>query len=368
MDKEPRLSPSIYIDDIREKLVQTQYGEIDYIERKLRILESFLDDEERAPTLIDKLRDVAEVLDDASLESSSDIVVAAITMIESLENRLELSKEDLEAVHLWLDREGVPRDDSEAQTYSIVGRIRRLLEMRANEVLQPREIIERETIERLEEAYANRWDMERYGYMKLEVHTGAIVFTNDLDCDGNVYFCPKSFQRRIDVWKSTLPRNSDEIERFAALTKKFPAPTEKTLRVAWQIAGEDEGHCLEVNGMESGIYAEDHASSNLMNSIVAGLEVLAQPSDPLMTKELERSVNFVINNPEFKNPQVKDLIGTMLAILQNRNSRFRGKVLISESMVSELLDRFKEMDRASRPDHYRGQVIQELEAALSRKI
>ena len=62
--------------------------------------------------------------------------------------------------------------------------------------------IDKETINKLKVAYYEKWNPEDYGYMSLEVHTGAIVFTNDLDCDGNVYFCYKSFLKRIKKWEA----------------------------------------------------------------------------------------------------------------------------------------------------------------------
>ena len=42
------------------------------------------------------------------------------------DNKIMLLNEDLECVHLYLDDKGVPRQDDEGETYSIVGRIKQL--------------------------------------------------------------------------------------------------------------------------------------------------------------------------------------------------------------------------------------------------
>ena len=51
--------------------------------------------------------------------------------IESLHNEIEMLKEDLECVHLWLDSYNVPRESGKYETFSIVGRIQILLEDRS---------------------------------------------------------------------------------------------------------------------------------------------------------------------------------------------------------------------------------------------
>jgi len=60
------------------------------------------------------------------------------------------------------------------------------------------------TINKLKINYYEKWNPEQYGYMELELHTGAVVFTNNLDCDGNPYFCYKSFLRVIKKWEQEL--------------------------------------------------------------------------------------------------------------------------------------------------------------------
>lgn len=49
-----------------------------------------------------------------------------ITIKDMKDNKIELLKEDIECVHLFLDDLGIPRKD-EDDVYSIVGRIKRLI-------------------------------------------------------------------------------------------------------------------------------------------------------------------------------------------------------------------------------------------------
>ena len=51
-----------------------------------------------------------------------------------LENQIELLKEDLECVHLYLDDIKAPKHNSKKEPYSIVGRIKALLQERADEL------------------------------------------------------------------------------------------------------------------------------------------------------------------------------------------------------------------------------------------
>lgn len=55
-------------------------------------------------------------------------------------------------------------------------------------------------INALKVAYYERWNPEDYGYMILEVTSGAIFFSNNLDCDGNMYFNHKTFLKVIKKW------------------------------------------------------------------------------------------------------------------------------------------------------------------------
>ena len=50
--------------------------------------------------------------------------------VERLRNQLELSEEDIDCVHMWLDDCSIPRSKGD-NTYSIVGRIQCLLEVKA---------------------------------------------------------------------------------------------------------------------------------------------------------------------------------------------------------------------------------------------
>jgi len=65
-------------------------------------------------------------------------------------------------------------------------------------------IINEDTINKLKVAYYERWNPEDYGYMELEITSGAIVFTNGLDCDGNIYFGYNSFLKTIEKIQSKL--------------------------------------------------------------------------------------------------------------------------------------------------------------------
>lgn len=64
-------------------------------------------------------------------------------------------------------------------------------------------MITQDTINRLKIAFYERWNPEQYGYMMLEMRTGAILFTNDLDCNGNPHFNHKSFLSIINNWNVT---------------------------------------------------------------------------------------------------------------------------------------------------------------------
>lgn len=44
------------------------------------------------------------------------------------DNQISLLKEDLECVHIYLDNLSISRTDSHGETYSIIGRIKRLEE------------------------------------------------------------------------------------------------------------------------------------------------------------------------------------------------------------------------------------------------
>lgn len=61
-----------------------------------------------------------------------------------------------------------------------------------------------EVINRLKVAYYERWNPEDYGYMILEVTSGAVFFSNNLDCDGNIYFNHKTFIKTIKKWEEKL--------------------------------------------------------------------------------------------------------------------------------------------------------------------
>ena len=50
------------------------------------------------------------------------------------DNQIELLKEDLEVVHMYLDDLGLPRKDDSGETYSIVGRIKQM-QMRQSQVM-----------------------------------------------------------------------------------------------------------------------------------------------------------------------------------------------------------------------------------------
>ena len=64
--------------------------------------------------------------------------------------------------------------------------------------------ITKEVINKLKVAYYERWNPEDYGYMVLEITSGAVIFSNDLDCSGNPYFCYKSFPKIIKKWEQAL--------------------------------------------------------------------------------------------------------------------------------------------------------------------
>ena len=48
-------------------------------------------------------------------------------LVSSKENHIENLKEDIECVHLWLDKQNVPRMNKDNQLYSIIGRIQQLI-------------------------------------------------------------------------------------------------------------------------------------------------------------------------------------------------------------------------------------------------
>ena len=54
--------------------------------------------------------------------------------LKMLENKIELLEEDLECIHLYLDDVKAPREDYKKEPYSIVGRIKGLLQQRADEL------------------------------------------------------------------------------------------------------------------------------------------------------------------------------------------------------------------------------------------
>jgi len=56
-------------------------------------------------------------------------------------------------------------------------------------------------INRLKVSYYEKWKPEEYTYMVLEPHTQEIYFSNHLACDGNPYFCYKSFLTVIAKWE-----------------------------------------------------------------------------------------------------------------------------------------------------------------------
>ena len=58
-------------------------------------------------------------------------------------------------------------------------------------------IITDDIINRLKVSYYERWNSEDYGYMVLELSSGAIFFSNNLDCDGNAYFSYRTFPKVI---------------------------------------------------------------------------------------------------------------------------------------------------------------------------
>lgn len=61
--------------------------------------------------------------------------------------------------------------------------------------------INKDIINKLKVAYYERWQPEEYGYMELEIVSGAVVFTNDIDCNGNPHFGYKSFLDTIKKWE-----------------------------------------------------------------------------------------------------------------------------------------------------------------------
>jgi len=56
-------------------------------------------------------------------------------------------------------------------------------------------------INKLKVFYYEKWEPELYGYMSLEITSGAVLFTNDIDCDGNIYFNHKTFLKTIKKWE-----------------------------------------------------------------------------------------------------------------------------------------------------------------------
>lgn len=65
-------------------------------------------------------------------------------------------------------------------------------------------MITKNTIKRLKDYYHNEWNPEQYGYIALEIHTGAICPTNNIDCNGNPHFNYKTFPKRIKKWEDAL--------------------------------------------------------------------------------------------------------------------------------------------------------------------
>jgi hypothetical protein len=45
--------------------------------------------------------------------------------------------------------------------------------------------------------YAEKWDCEQYGYVAID-YKGALIRTNNIDCDGMRYFNKKTFIKYID--------------------------------------------------------------------------------------------------------------------------------------------------------------------------
>jgi hypothetical protein len=61
-----------------------------------------------------------------------------------------------------------------------------------------------EIIDKLKRAYHQQWIPSDYKYMVLEPHTGAVIFSNDLDCDGSCYFNRRGFPRIIEKWQKSI--------------------------------------------------------------------------------------------------------------------------------------------------------------------
>jgi len=58
-----------------------------------------------------------------------------------------------------------------------------------------------DVINKLKVFYYERWNPEEYGYMSLEITSGAVLLTNNIDCDGNIYFNHKTFLKVIEKWE-----------------------------------------------------------------------------------------------------------------------------------------------------------------------
>lgn len=66
-----------------------------------------------------------------------------------------------------------------------------------------------EVINKLKVHYYEIWEPDRHKYMVLEAISGAVYFSNDLDCDGNMYFGYKSFLKVIKRWEEKLSTVSE---------------------------------------------------------------------------------------------------------------------------------------------------------------
>ena len=76
----------------------------------------------------------------ASIESAVKNYVGPKTVVKQSdmdikENQIELLKEDLEVVHMYLDDLGLPRKDDSGETYSIVGRIKQMRNLKSHSTI-----------------------------------------------------------------------------------------------------------------------------------------------------------------------------------------------------------------------------------------
>lgn len=81
-------------------------------------------DEDGKPyTIIERMRNLERMQEPLECPGE-DLVTKPEAIIAGLENQVELLREDLECVHIYLDVIDAPRKDPEGRDYSIVGRIK----------------------------------------------------------------------------------------------------------------------------------------------------------------------------------------------------------------------------------------------------